>query len=29
LRLLRDAMRLTDGLLLHYDYPEMRDWFDD
>lgn len=29
LRLLRDAMRLTDWLLLHYDYPEMKDWFDD
>ena len=29
LRLLRDAMRFTDWLLLHYDYPEMKDWFDD
>ena len=29
LRLLRDAMRLTDWLLLQTDYPEMKDWFDD
>ena len=29
LRLLRDAMRETDWLQLHYEYPEMQDWFDD
>lgn len=29
LRLLRDAMRLTDWLLLQDEYPEMKAWFDD
>ncbi|MEW6039638.1 MAG: hypothetical protein AB1648_15560 [Pseudomonadota bacterium] len=29
LRTLRDAMRLTDWMLLQNDYPEMREWFDD
>lgn len=29
LRLLRDAMRMTDWQQLWYEYPEMKDWFDD
>ena len=29
LRMLRDAMRMSDWLLLQGDYPEMRNWFDD
>jgi hypothetical protein len=29
LRLLGDAMRMTDWLHLHHDYPKMREWFDD
>ena len=29
LRLLGDAMKMTDLLPLHHDYPKMREWFDD